>query len=153
MVNLGEPCRHLWGKHYGKPAWINADKLATKEKFHVVVLEKSGDYIKTTAYKHMIRKGHQGGSKNTLEEAAFDQIPELEEVTSSLCTKLAKCKITHSKQLSTMIKERLIVANKRQMAKGPKALWYHIDHDDKKRGRSRSRSRSTSIDSKQMVVK
>lgn len=136
MVKLGEPCRVLWGKHYGKKAWFNADKQESAEKLHIVVQEGPDTYIKTTAYKYMVRKGHIGATDGSLEEAAFDQIPELEQATRALATKLAKCDIKPSQKLAAMIHERLEMANDRQKRQGNKATWYKVDYNGKKRSHS-----------------
>jgi hypothetical protein len=127
--NLGEPCRFLWGKHYGKKAWFDKKGDDSKEKYAVVTLEEDGAYKKRSGFKYMIAKGHHGSSavQGCREEAAFDKLPELERATSALCTKLAKCNLKPSEKLTTMFNERLAKANERQNRKGTDALWYKID--------------------------
>jgi hypothetical protein len=126
--NRGGPCRFLWGTNYGKKAWFNKKGTDSKEKYAVITLEEDGSYKNRSGYKHMIAKGHHGsaGVGESREEKAFDQIPELEQMTSSLCTKLAKCNIKPGDKLTTMINQRLTAANERQKRKGSKALWHKV---------------------------
>jgi hypothetical protein len=133
--NLGEPCRFLWGKHYGKKAWFDKKGADSKEKYAVVTLEEDGAYKKRLGFKYMIAKGHHGSSavQGCREEAAFDKLPELERATSALCTKLAKCNLKPSEKLTSMFNERLGKANERQNRKGTDALWYKIDKPTNKR--------------------
>jgi hypothetical protein len=133
--NYGEPCRFLWGKHYGKKAWFDKKGADSKEKYAVVTLEEDGAYKKRSGFKYMIAKGHHGSSavQGCREEAAFDKLPELERATSALCTKLAKCNLKPSEKLTSMFNERLGKANERQNRKGTDALWYKIDKPTNKR--------------------
>jgi hypothetical protein len=128
MVTLGEQCRVLWGKYYGKKAWFNADMKDTKEKHHIVV-QDGQCYNKTTAFKYMVHRGHFGNPKSRV-EAAFEQIPELEQALNSLATKLAKCRIELMEELSDLFLDRLEGAIERQARKGPKASWFYVDYYD-----------------------
>jgi hypothetical protein len=133
--NRGEPCRFLWGKHYGKTAWFDKKGADSKEKYAVITLEKDGSYKHRSGYKHMIGKGHHGsaGVGESREEKSFDKIPELEQNANAFCTKLAKCSIKPSAKLTAMINERLEKANERQNRKGSKALWYRVEQATNKR--------------------
>jgi hypothetical protein len=126
--NRGGPCRFLWGKHYGKKAWFNKKGTDSKEKYVVITLETVGSYSTQSGFKHMIAKGHHGSAAvgESRVEKAFDQIPEIEQNTSSLFTKLAKCNVKPSEKLTAMLNERLAKANDRQERKGPKALWHRV---------------------------
>lgn len=130
MVRLGEPITILWGKHHGKKAWINADQEASKSKFPIVYVGEDSQYYKTSVYRHMVVKGRHCGSPRTLEEAAFEQIPELEKAVHTLTLKLAMCGIREpSPELLEKISRRLNKAVRHQAKKGTKALWVRIDFD------------------------
>jgi hypothetical protein len=127
MVNKGERIIILWGKHHGKKAWLNADKQESKSKYPIVY-KFNDEYYKTSVYKHMVAIGQESGQATTLEQAAFEQIPELEQAINTLTTKLAMCGILQaSPELLQKIGARLNHAVERQQAKGSKALWLNVN--------------------------
>jgi len=151
MVQLGEACCILWGKHHGKKVWLNAEKQATKLKYHIVVENDDGtSYTKTTAYKYMVCWGHFGNPKSK-HEAAFEQIPELEEELNTVTIKLAKCNIKPSKELSDFILEHLKAAVEHQHMKGSKATWFCIVYNKKKRAHNANSSSGSTDSDKSMT--
>jgi hypothetical protein len=100
---------------HGKKVWLNAK----------IENDDGTSYTKTTAYKYMTHKGHFGNPQSK-HEAAFEQIPELEKELNAVATKLAKCNIKPSKELSDFILECLKAAVEHQHMKGSKATWFRI---------------------------
>lgn len=125
---------------------MSKDKSATKLKHHIVVEESNGKYVKTTAYKYMVRMGHFGNPQSK-HEAAFEQIPELEQELNAVATKLAKCNIQPSKELSDFVLDRLKAAAEHQRMKGSKATWFRVVYKKKKRGHGNGSSSAGSTDS------
>lgn len=110
-------------KHYKyEAAWKDLAKDAT-ECYVYVIIEYPDSNLKS---RRILADNIVEATPDpqTYTEAAFAQYPELHVALDDFTLKLAKCSVSASRELSTIIKKSLDRNTIKVMKKGHKMLWY-----------------------------
>ena len=87
----GAPIKLIGGAHIGREGWIDDSRETTDFYTPIIVLKKNGEE-KVTKVKHEnYLLSTAVGSPTSYEEAVFDEFPDVDQLLTSLCRKMAEC--------------------------------------------------------------
>ena len=132
VVRLKGSANSKYKKRTG--AYLDTGKASTN-CYHYVIIELpntvgNGTYlVSRRVEKSSVVLGTDNRPTNYA-EAAFQQVPQLQERLDSLCIMLAKCRVNKSDHLRVIIERALDAAYAKQLSKGTSGEYRLIDESE-----------------------
>ena len=125
-------------KHFGYiGAWIDTAKPATNLYAHVIFekpyTDERGNNSTYFESRRILKDNLEEPDTDlpsTYLQAAFQQIPQLNDRVDALALTLAKCRIVKSEELTRRINNAIDKAGSKLLRQGPRATYYLIDQDN-----------------------
>ena len=113
------------GNYKGLKAWVNTAKTQPSKMIYVIIAMPEGDELATKVRKSSIGAPLQ--PPTSFEEAALQQVPEIEIALRKAATLLAKCGVTHNWDEACRLFTKIGVEEATFLAEtGPKAEYFNI---------------------------
>lgn len=121
----GQEITIVRGNYQGLKAWTNDAKPQPSKMLYVIIAMPEGDEITTKVRKTSV--GPPRHDPTSFEEAALQQIPEIEIALRKAASLWAKCGVTHDWNEACRIFAQIGMEEATNLAEsGPKASYFHV---------------------------
>lgn len=128
----GDEVHFVGGKYLGKKGWMNAAKTQPAKMKYVIVDLGDGNELATRVRKDSV--GQPPLPPNSYEEAALQQIPEVELALRKAARLLAKCGVQEWTEACRIFEAFGQEESQKLMALGSKATYHTIEWGDENQG-------------------